>query len=242
VTDLSLSFGDSRVSPEERERRIRALFGRIARRYDLMNDLMSFGIHRIWKRDLAWAADPAAEECALDIAGGTGDVARRLAGADRRVLVCDPSEAMMQVGRVRGVAGVAWLAAPAESLPLADASVDLVTMAFGIRNVTHMEDALAEIFRVLKPGGRFLCLEFSRPVAIIRPLYQAFSWVVIPRLGRWVANDPDAYHYLIESIKRFPEQKMLKRRFEEAGFEDVHYKNLSFGIACIHLGFRPLDQ
>jgi demethylmenaquinone methyltransferase/2-methoxy-6-polyprenyl-1,4-benzoquinol methylase len=242
VTELSHSFGDSRVSPEERERRIRALFGRIARRYDLMNDLMSFGIHRIWKRDLAWAADPVAEECALDIAGGTGDVARRLAGANRLVLVCDPSEAMMQVGRVRGVAGVGWLAAPAESLPLADTSVDLVTMAFGIRNVTRMEEALEEIFRVLKPGGRFLCLEFSRPIAIIRPLYQAFSWAVIPRLGRWVANDPDAYHYLIESIKRFPEQEMLKLRFEEAGFEDVHYKNLSFGIACIHLGFKPSNQ
>jgi len=242
VTELSHSFGDSRVSPEERERRIRALFGRIARRYDLMNDLMSFGIHRIWKRALAWAADPVAEECALDIAGGTGDVARRLAGANRLVLVCDPSEAMMQVGRVRGVAGVGWLAAPAESLPLADTSVDLVTMAFGIRNVTRMEEALEEIFRVLKPGGRFLCLEFSRPIAIIRPLYQAFSWAVIPRLGRWVANDPDAYHYLIESIKRFPEQEMLKRRFEEAGFEDVHYKNLSFGIACIHLGFKPSNQ
>ncbi len=239
MSDFSHSFGNSPVSPEERRQRIRALFERIARRYDLMNDLMSFGTHRLWKRKLAWAANAGAGERALDIAGGTGDVAGRLAAPDRSVLVCDPSLAMMEAGRARGISEVNWLAAAAESLPIADASVDLVTVAFGIRNVTRMEEALAEIFRVLKPGGRFLCLEFSRPAAWLRPFYQAFSWTVIPRLGRWIAKDPDAYDYLIESIRRFPEQEVLKDLFEEAGFDDVHYKNLSFGIACIHLGFKP---
>ena len=242
MSELSHSFGDQPVSPEERTRRIRHLFGRVASRYDLMNDLMSLGIHRLWKRGLRWAVNPKAGQRIVDLAGGTGDVARLVAGSDRTVIVCDPSWQMMNVGRSRRHMrkGIAWLAGTGESIPLADASVDTVTIAFGIRNVTHMEAALREVLRILKPGGRFLCLEFSRAAAPIRPAYELFSATVIPRLGRLIARDPEAYHYLVESIRRFPDQQALKRILEQSGFVDVRYRNFSFGIACLHMGSRPV--
>lgn len=239
VSDISRSFGDVDVAPTERERRIRDMFGRIAPRYDLMNDLMSFGIHRLWKRALVWAVDPRAGQRIVDLAGGTGDVARRLTVPDCQVIVCDPSVPMMNQGRSRGKASLEWLAGAGETLPLANDSVDTVTIAFGIRNVTHMETTLGEILRVLKPGGRLLCLEFSHPRPWLRPFYNAFSRLVIPPLGAWVARDPAAYNYLIESIRRFPNQAEMKISFERAGFIDVYYKDLSFGIACIHIGTKP---
>jgi demethylmenaquinone methyltransferase/2-methoxy-6-polyprenyl-1,4-benzoquinol methylase len=143
------------------------------------------------------------------------------------------------VGRARGHAHLQWRVGTGERLPFGDASVDTVTIAFGIRNVTRIEVALAEVRRVLKPGGRFLCLEFSRPYAPIRPFYDLFSFAVIPRLGAWVAQAPEAYEYLVESIRRFPDQRAFAALIERAGFGDVHYRNLSFGIACIHIGTRP---
>lgn len=239
MTDLSRTFGKHSVDELEREQRIRRVFEAVAARYDLMNDLMSMGIHRLWKRTLVRMAAPARGQCIVDLAGGTGDVAALMAGPDRRVIVCDPSAAMMDVGRARGHAHVQWLQGTGESIPLPDASVDTLTIAFGIRNVTRMDDALAEALRVLRPGGRFLCLEFSTPHAPVRPLYNLFSFTVIPRLGAWIARAPEAYSYLVESIRRFPDQREFKALIERAGFCDVSYRNLSLGIACIHVGMRP---
>lgn len=240
MTDLSQTFGYQSVDETERERRIRRVFAAVARRYDLMNDLMSLGIHRLWKRRLARLAAPAPGQVIVDLAGGTGDVAALMAGADRRVLVCDPSVPMMSVGRERQLPHVGWLGGTGERLPLADASIDTLTIAFGIRNVTRLEDALAEALRVLKPGGRFLCLEFSTPHMLIRPFYNLFSFTVIPRLGAWVARAPEAYQYLIESIRRFPDQRAFAGLIQRVGFEAVTHQNLSLGIACIHVGRKPL--
>jgi demethylmenaquinone methyltransferase/2-methoxy-6-polyprenyl-1,4-benzoquinol methylase len=239
VSDLSRSFGYQTVDPAERESRIRRVFDTVAPRYDLMNDLMSMGTHRLWKRTLARMAAPRSGQVIVDLAGGTGDIAALMAGPDRLVAVCDPSLRMMEVGRGRGLDGVQWLGGTGERLPLASGSVDTVTISFGIRNVTDMPAALAEIRRVLKPGGRFLCLEFSKAWAPIRPFYNLFSFTVIPRLGAWVARAPEAYNYLIESIRRFPDQEEMKAIMERAGFADVRYRNLTFGIACIHVGTNP---
>ncbi|MET0918026.1 MAG: class I SAM-dependent methyltransferase [Burkholderiales bacterium] len=241
MKDLSRTIGYQSVGPAERERRIRRVFAAVARRYDLMNDLMSMGIHRLWKRDLARMAAPRAGQTIVDLAGGTGDVAQLMVAGDRTVLVCDPSVPMMECGRERGLAHVSWLAGTAEGMPLASCSVDTLTIAFGIRNVTDLEAAFAEILRVLKPGGTFLCLEFSRPWAPVRPFYNLFSFAVIQRLGAWVARAPEAYSYLVESIRRFPVQEEFKAMMEHAGFSQVRYRNLSFGIACIHIGRRSLE-
>ncbi len=240
MSKLSRTFGYQSVAEDERTRRIRRVFASVAPRYDLMNDLMSFGIHRLWKRRLAREAAVRAGQVVVDLAGGTGDVAGLMAGKGARVMVCDPSLAMMNVGRPDADAGIAWLAGTGERIPLADASVDTVTIAFGIRNVTSLEHALREVLRVLKPGGRFLCLEFSRPWQLIKPFYDLFSFTVIPRLGAWIARDPEAYTYLVESIRRFPDQEEMKRNMEQAGFAQVGYRNLSFGIACLHVGAKPV--
>ena len=174
MPNLSQSFGYQTVPPDERERRIRRVFDLVAPRYDLMNDVMSFGIHRLWKRAMVRAARPRAGEVIVDLAGGTGDVARLLVGEGRRVAVCDPSEEMMAVGRRRtSGSGITFIEGTAEAMPFADASIDMVSVAFGLRNATSLEGGLAEILRVLKPGGRFLCLEFSRPWALILPFYDA---------------------------------------------------------------------
>ena len=225
-----------------REAHIRRVFESVAPRYDLMNDLMSLGTHRLWKRALARMAAPRAGQVIVDLAGGTGDVARLMAAPDRVVAVCDPSLAMMAAGRARGRGDLLWLAGKGEDLPFATGSIDTLTISFGIRNVTHMPAALAEIRRVLKPGGRFLCLEFSKAWAPIRPFYDAFSFTVIPRLGAWVARAPEAYRYLVESIRRFPDQEEMKAILERAGFAGVRYRNLLFGIACIHAGTRPHSE
>jgi demethylmenaquinone methyltransferase/2-methoxy-6-polyprenyl-1,4-benzoquinol methylase len=240
MSDLSTSFGDQEVAPEQRQELIRNVFRRVAPRYDLMNDLMSFGIHRLWKRTLARHVNAADGQVIVDLAGGTGDVAARLAGWNRTVVVCDPSLEMMQVGKYRRLDGVRWLAAVGESLPLEDNSIDALTIAFGIRNVTHMEGALKEILRVLKPGGRMLCLEFSKPWGPIRPFYQLFSSTVIPKLGAWISRNPDAYEYLIQSIRRFPDREEMKSLMQDCGFCNVSYRNMSFGIACLHVGQKPV--
>jgi demethylmenaquinone methyltransferase / 2-methoxy-6-polyprenyl-1,4-benzoquinol methylase len=234
---LSQTFGFETVSPQERERRIRHVFDAVAPRYDLMNDVMSFGIHRLWKRRMARVAAARAGQLIVDLAGGTGDVARLLAGPGRRVVVCDPSAGMMAVGARRSAGqGIEFIEGAAEAMPFADGSVDTVTVAFGLRNATSLEAALCEVHRVLKPGGRLLCLEFSRPWLPIRPFYDAYSFAVIPRLGAWIARQPAAYAYLVESIRRFPDQRRMAAMLGEAGFTDVGWQNLSAGIACLHVG------
>lgn len=235
---IDRSFGRQRVDGDERRLRIRQVFQAVAPRYDLMNDLMSFGIHRLWKRSLRRRCRDSAG-VVVDLAGGTGDVARLLARNDRQVVVCDPSLPMMAAGRRSTDECIAWLAGEAEALPFADASVDLLTISFGLRNATRLGAALTEIRRVLKPGGRFVCLEFSRPHWWLAPFYDLYSWAVIPRLGAAVARAPVAYQYLVESIRRFPDQREFGDLIAAAGFADVHWESLSFGIACLHFGDRP---
>jgi demethylmenaquinone methyltransferase/2-methoxy-6-polyprenyl-1,4-benzoquinol methylase len=237
---MDSSFGFKSVSSDERKKRISHVFEVVASRYDLMNDFMSFGIHRLWKKRLLKEAAPAAGQLIVDLAGGTGDIARGMAAADRTVIIVDPSLPMMNVGRNRGLPHSICLGGSGEAIPLADNSVDTLTIAFGIRNMTHMNKALEEVTRILKPGGRYLCLEFSKPWALIRPFYNLYSYLVIPRLGAMVARQPAAYTYLIESIRRFPDQQETKKMMEQAGLADVKYRNLSFGIACLHTGRKPV--
>jgi len=239
VAELSHTFGNQEVDPREREQLVRDVFRRVARRYDLMNDLMSFGIHRLWKRSLAWAVNPGPGQVLVDLAGGTGDVAQKLAAVDRQVIVVDPSFEMMDAGRDSRHHAIRWVAGTAERMPLPDASVDAVTIAFGIRNVTRIEDALEEILRVLKPGGRLLCLEFSKVIGPLRGPYALYNRWAIPAIGATVAGDKLAYRYLIESIRRFPDQEALSELFRAAGFTDVWHRNYSMGIAALHVGSRP---
>jgi demethylmenaquinone methyltransferase/2-methoxy-6-polyprenyl-1,4-benzoquinol methylase len=240
-------FGFRSVGEDEKTRLVREVFDHVAERYDLMNDLMSGGIHRRWKAQLIDRLNPRPGETLLDLAGGTGDVAQRFlgrAGNDSRVIVCDINAAMVAAGRDRSIddgilGGIAWMVGDAENLPLADASVDACTISFGLRNVTRKERALAEARRVLKPGGRFFCLEFSRVEApLLRRVYDLYSFAVLPRLGGIVAKDRDAYQYLVESIRRFPPQAELAAMMRDAGFEQVIWRNLSGGIAALHSGWR----
>ncbi len=231
---LSNTFGQSRVSSEQREKLIRSVFRRVAHRYDLMNDLMSMGIHRLWKRRFSREVNRSDGQVFVDLAGGTGDIANALLDGKRRLLIVDPSEPMMQVARDRLRDQSQYIAACAENIPLPDNSVDVLTISFGIRNTTDIKQSLMEISRVLKPGGKFFCLEFSTPQAWLRPFYDAWSALVIPRLGAWVSGNSDAYTYLIESIREFPAQAEMARLMEAAGLSEVSYSNLSFGIACIH--------
>ena len=236
---LDHTFGRQSVSTDERRQRIRDVFNHIASRYDLMNDLMSFGIHRLWKR--RFVAGLPDQGLFVDLAGGTGDVAALLARKPaRRVVVVDPSIPMMREGGTRAdAAAVRWIAGEAERLPFADGSVQALTVSFGLRNTTRLDAALAEAARVLAPGGTFACLEFSRPMKWLQLFYDPYSFHVIPRLGAWVAANPAAYQYLIESIRNFPDQQRFAAMIEAAGFSAVRWKNLSFGIAAIHLGTKP---
>jgi demethylmenaquinone methyltransferase/2-methoxy-6-polyprenyl-1,4-benzoquinol methylase len=240
-------FGYRRVETAEKPRLVRDIFERVAGRYDLMNDLMSGGIHRLWKAAMIdWLA-PRPGQVLLDVAGGTGDIARRFlarAGGGARVVVCDLTPAMLAVGRDRAidvglVRGIDWVAGDAAALPLADRSVDAYTIAFGLRNVADIDRALSEARRVLRPGGRFLCLEFSHIVLPqLRQLYDLYSFRVLPWMGRIVAGDRDAYVYLVESIRRFPDQPALAERLAAAGLERASYRNLSGGIAALHSAWR----
>lgn len=238
------------VGHEDKAGLVRTVFDSVARRYDLMNDLMSGGIHRLWKGDLVAWLKPRPGMRLVDVGGGTGDVAFRFLAASggiatgSRAIVCDTSPRMIEAGRDRAIDrgladGIHWVCADAESLPLQGASLDAYTIAFGIRNVTDMDRALAEARRVLKPGGRFLCLEFSHVVLpALRPLYDAYSFNVIPLLGAVVAGDRAAYEYLVESIRRFPDQVSFAERIAAAGLSHVRYRNLSGGIAALHSAWR----
>ena len=244
---LARSFGFDEVAPGEKADLVRDVFRRVASRYDLMNDLMSGGIHRLWKEALLdWLA-PRRGMHLLDLAGGTGDVAMRFLhrlDGEGRVTLADINDAMLGVGRDRAldagwVGEIDWLAADAMALPFADRSFDAVTIAFGIRNVTRIDRALAEARRVLRPGGRFLCLEFSKVVLpALGRLYDTYSFNVVPLLGRYVARDEASYRYLVESIRKFPDQPAFAALMKGSGLEQVRYRNLSGGIAAIHSGWR----
>jgi len=233
------SFGNEKVTPEERKRRISHVFASVAARYDLMNDLMSFGIHRLWKRSMVKPINLTRDAVVIDLAGGTGDVARAIfQNTGNAPIVVDASHEMMAVGRERDKTPLQWVAAEGEKLPFGDNSLDLVTLSFGLRNMTNTDMALMEIERCLRPGGQLICLEFSTPHFWLKPFYDFYSWAIIPRLGAFVSGEPAAYQYLIESIRKFPDQKELCAAFRQAGFGDVHYKNLSFGISALHYGTK----
>jgi len=238
-------FGYRRVPVDEKKPLVRAVFESVAPRYDLMNDLMSLGVHRVWKRILVTALAPRPNLRLLDLAGGTGDISFAwLRGGGGPAILSDINPAMLGVGRDRALqrgiaADLSLLVADAERLPLPDAVVDRVSIAFGLRNCTDKQAVLNEARRVLRPGGRFFCLEFSRvQVAALRPFYDAWSFSVLPRLGERVAGDAESYRYLAESIRMFPDQDTLAAMLEAAGLARVRVQNLSGGIAAIHSGWR----
>jgi demethylmenaquinone methyltransferase / 2-methoxy-6-polyprenyl-1,4-benzoquinol methylase len=239
-------FGFAEVRAEEKAGLVGGIFSRVARRYDLMNDLMSGGLHRVWKDTLVDQLRPRGAMDVVDVAGGTGDIAFRIRrrAPDARIVVSDINAEMVGVGRDRALnrgitAGIAWVTADAERLPFPDRSADAVTIAFGLRNVTDRDRALAEMRRILRPGGRFLCMEFSRvAVPLIGQLYDRYSFSVVPWIGQIVTRDRDAYRYLVESIRRFPAQDDLAALMRAAGFERVTWRNLSGGIVAIHSGWR----
>jgi demethylmenaquinone methyltransferase/2-methoxy-6-polyprenyl-1,4-benzoquinol methylase len=240
-------FGYRDVPEGEKAGLVRQVFDSVAPKYDLMNDLMSAGVHRLWKATMVDVLAPRAGQRIIDVAGGTGDIVFRILeriGHGQPIVVCDINPEMIAVGRDRAldqglIDGVAWSVGDAERLPYPEAAFDAYTIAFGLRNVTHLEAALGEARRVLKPGGKFLCLEFSRVVIPgLDRLYDAFSFAVLPRLGQWVAGDAESYRYLAESIRKFPTQDQLLAMMTRAGFGAVSYRNLSGGIAALHCGWR----
>ena len=239
-------FGFQTVAEDDKAGLVHGVFSRVASRYDVMNDVMSVGIHRVWKNAMMdWLA-PRDGQQLLDVAGGTGDIAFRfLKRAPRaRVTVCDMTESMLVEGRKRAEAEtladrLGWVTGDAMALPFKDNSFDRYTISFGIRNVTRIPDALAEARRVLRPGGRLMVLEFSQiPVPMLQWLYDRYSFNVIPVMGQVVANDRDSYQYLVESIRKFPDQETFAGMIREAGFGRVQWRNLSMGIAALHSGWK----
>lgn len=237
-------FGFQTVDEREKAQRVRGVFDSVAPRYDVMNDLMSAGLHRLWKRYTITVANPQPGQQALDIAGGTGDLSMALArrvGPTGRVVHTDINEAMLREGRARlldhGLV-LPTLVCDAEKLPFPDATFDIVTVAFGLRNMTHKELALAEMHRTLKPGGKLLVLEFSR---VAKPLEKAYDWYsfnILPKLGQLVANDADSYRYLAESIRMHPDQETLRQMMKTVGFGHVDVHNLTAGVVALHVGIK----
>lgn len=243
-------FGFQKIDPAEKTRRVQALFDQVASSYDVMNDVMSFGLHRVWKADfvanLPLPSKGATEFAVLDLAGGTGDITQRMlakyekTGIPTEITLADLSEGMIQEGRKRKTLdNVHWVCGNGENLPFADHHFDVCTLVFGLRNMTYVDKVLTEILRVLKPGGSFHCLEFS---AVNNPLlsglYDLYSFQAIPRFGRWIAGDEPAYRYLVESIRRFPSQNLLADLMRETGFVEVTFDNYMGGIAAVHRGVK----
>lgn len=249
-SEQDVAFGFRRVAEDDKQGLVNEVFSKVAERYDQMNDLMSGGLHRLWKDDLVSMLNPPRGAAAfqhLDVAGGTGDVAFRIlraGGPQVLVTVADISPEMVTEGRKRaeteGLLGRCnFTVGNAEALAFPDQSFDGYTIAFGIRNVTHIDRALAEAYRVLKPGGHFLCLEFSQvDVPLLDRIYDAYSFAVIPAVGKVVTGDGQPYRYLVESIRTFPKQDDFKLMIEAAGFSNVHYRNLTGGVVAIHSGWR----
>lgn len=239
-------FGDRRVNPAEKTERVLGVFDSVASKYDIMNDAMSGGLHRVWKNRLIRAIRPRPDASYLDVAGGTGDIAFRLHDATdgaAPITVCDINENMLAVGRNRAIDSgrlhnLDWVVGNAESLPFPDAHFDVVTIAFGLRNVTHIDQALAEFRRVLRPGGRFYCLEFSQVNdPLLRRLYTLYSDLVIPKLGQMIAGDRESYDYLVESIRKFPKRAALEHRMRDAGFDKTESWTMTAGIVAVHAGY-----
>lgn len=240
-------FGFQQVPVKDKARRVAGVFHAVADKYDIMNDVMSLGIHRLWKRYTIDAAGAKRGNRVLDLAGGTGDLAAkfaRIVGEEGEVILSDINSSMLENGRERltdlGIGGnVNYVQANAECLPFADNHFDIITIAFGLRNVTNKDAALRSMYRVLKPGGRLLILEFSKPVAPgLAPVYDQYSFKILPLMGKLIANDADSYRYLAESIRMHPDQETLKGMLEAAGFERVSYTNMTGGIVALHKGYK----
>lgn len=246
-TEEQIDFGFSQVPKSEKEKLVANVFHSVAAKYDLMNDLMSFGIHRLWKKFTIDYSGVRKGQYVLDLAGGTGDFSAKfshLVGANGKVVLSDINQSMLDVGKEKlqnlGIVGnIEYVQANAEALPFPDNYFDCVVISFGLRNVTNKDKALKSIFRVLKPGGRLLVLEFSKP--IIKPLskiYDLYSFNVLPKIGEFVVNDGDSYKYLAESIRMHPDQKTLANMMIEQGFEAVNFYNLTGGIVALHRGYK----
>ena len=244
MPEKTTDFGYQSVPEDEKSKRVAGVFDSVAPRYDLMNDLMSAGLHRLWKRFTVEASGIRPGERVLDVAGGTGDLARLLSrrvGTRGEVVLTDVNPGMLRQGRDRLLdAGIVMplVQCDAERLPFGSDRFDCVAVAFGLRNMTHKDAALSEMRRVLRPGGRLVVLEFSRAWAPVRPLYDAYSFGLLPRLGKLVANDAAAYRYLAESIRMHPDQESLKLMMEHAGLERVEYFNLATGVVALHRGYK----
>lgn len=245
--DKTTHFGYRNVPLEEKSSLVAEVFRSVAPKYDLMNDLMSFGLHRLWKKFTISQAALRPGQYVLDVASGTGDLVKafaRIVGPEGKVVMTDINDAMLQVGRDRltdaGIVGnVECIQADAEKLPFPDNYFDCVTIAFGLRNVTEKANALRSMYRVLKPGGKVLILEFSKATTpLLSKFYDLYSFHVIPKMGQIVTNDKDSYQYLVESIRMHPDQETLKTMLCDAGFEDVQYFNLNGGIVALHKGFK----
>lgn len=245
--DDNTYFGFKTVAKGEKANMVAGVFHSVAGKYDLMNDVMSFGIHRLWKRYTIDCSGARRGQKVLDLAGGTGDLAAkfaRMVGPEGEVVLADINDSMLRVGRDKlrdmGIVGnVSYVQADAEKLPFEDNTFDLITIAFGLRNVTDKDAALRSMLRVLKPGGRLLVLEFSKPeVAMLSKAYDMYSFHVMPKMGEFIAKDKDSYQYLAESIRMHPDQETLKGMMEEAGFEKVEYHNLTGGIVALHRGYK----
>ncbi|MCP4406899.1 MAG: bifunctional demethylmenaquinone methyltransferase/2-methoxy-6-polyprenyl-1,4-benzoquinol methylase UbiE [Gammaproteobacteria bacterium] len=246
MANQTTHFGFERVSIEDKAKRVAGVFDSVATRYDLMNDLMSFGIHRLWKRYALTLSGVKRTQNVLDLAGGTGDLAARLShrvGRDGEVVLCDINSAMLECGRDRLIDGghagnLYYVQADAERLPFDSDHFDCVMIAFGLRNVTDKQAALKSIYRILKPGGRLLVLEFSKPHDWVAPIYDTYSFKILPLFGKLVAGDSDSYRYLAESIRMHPNQEELKEMMAVAGFERCEYFNLTAGIVALHRGYK----
>jgi demethylmenaquinone methyltransferase/2-methoxy-6-polyprenyl-1,4-benzoquinol methylase len=247
MSDKTTHFGFEQVDWEDKQRRVAGVFDSVADSYDIMNDVMSFGIHRLWKRFAVEQSGARAGQSVLDLAGGTGDVAALLSqkvGPGGEVVIGDINAQMLNVGRERlldrGITGnLRFVQVNAENLPFPAHSFDCITIAFGLRNVTDKQKALQSMFRVLKPGGRVLVLEFSEPVVPgLKTAYDLYSFRLLPLMGRLIAKDEKSYRYLAESIRMHPDQEQLKNMMQEVGFEDCEYFNLSGGIVALHRGYR----
>lgn len=245
-TEKKTHFGYEEVSWDQKQRKVNAVFDSVASRYDIMNDLMSVGFHRLWKRFTLSVSHLRPGQCVLDLAGGSGDLTRLLVNQvspGGKVILADINENMLHCGRDRlldaGILdAVSYTIANAECLPFEDSTFDCITIGFGLRNVRDKDAALRSMFAALKPGGKLMVLEFSKPKSFIEPLYQTYLFSVLPLLGKIVAQDEDSYRYLAESIRMHPDAETLKNMITEAGFQDCRYHQLTFGIVALHIAFK----